>query len=183
MADNRFIIKLMIIFLNIILLIIVLVVIFWQISTFISLGSGIQYVYSKDKVIRSALKLADLKKSENFLELGSGMGNGLLIAAKNFGAQATGVEISPFHYLISKIRTMNNPNIKVIRGDFRKVDFSGFEVIYCYLCTKLMKELLPQFKKQLHPGTRVVSYCFEIPDLIPDKIKTIGSKKIYLYQF
>jgi len=117
------------------------------------------------------------------LELGSGIGSGLIIAVNDFKANVTGVEISPFHYLISKIRLINRHNIEIIRGDFRNIDFSKFDVIYCYLSPKLMQTLGPKFKKELSRGARVVSLAFEIPNLKPAKTKNVNNKKIYLYGY
>lgn len=167
----------------VIFLVIVIVTAFWGLSTIISLIGGIHFVSSTDNVVKKSLELAKLKKGEKFLELGSGTGRGLLIAANCFGAKTTGVEISPFHYLISKIMTYKNKSINIKMGDFRSVYFNDYDVIYCYLSPKLMQVLSPKFKKELPPGARVVSLAFEITDLRPIKFETIQGKKIYLYKF
>lgn len=167
----------------VIFLVIVIVTAFWGLSTVISLIGGIHFVFSTNNVIKKSLELAKLKKGEKFLELGSGTGRGLLIAANCFGAKATGVEISPFHYFVSKILTYKNKSINIKMGDFRRVDLSNFDVVYCYLSPKLMEILSLKFKKELPHGARVVSYCFEIPDIIPKKVEIISGKKIYLYKF
>jgi hypothetical protein len=156
-------------------------VLFWQYSTLISLYSGIQYVYSKDSTIKLACSMAKLAKNENYYELGSGLGRGLKIATNNFGANSTGFEISPFHYLVSKFLTMKNHQIKITRSNFLQFDLSKADVIYCYLCNKLMNSLSIQFFKQLKPGTRIVSYCFELPNIVPKKTEIINGKKLRLY--
>ncbi len=156
---------------------------FWGISTIISIFGGINFVSSTDQVIKKSLKLAGLRRGEKFLELGSGMGSGLLIAAVDFGAKATGIEISPFHYFASKILTFKNKMINIKMGDFRNMDFGNFDVIYCYLSPKLMKKLSSKFKKQLPHGSRVVSLAFEIPNLKPAQVEIIKGKNIHLYEF
>lgn len=166
-----------------IIILIILLVIFWQISTLISIYGGIAYVGSGNKILRSALKLAKLKKGDIFYELGSGMGNGLIIASKEFGASAIGIEISPFHWLISWFRTRSNKNIKMILGNYKKINLADSDVIYCYLSPKLIKELLPKFRKELKKGAFVLSCVFSIPDLRPNIVKEINGKKIYLYRF
>ena len=93
------------IFLFFLLSMLLMVFLFWEISTIFSLIGGIPFVSSTSKVIRAGLKLADLKSDEVFYELGSGIGTGILIASNEFKARAVGIEISPFHYVISRFRT------------------------------------------------------------------------------
>lgn len=171
------------IFLFFLLSILLIVFLFWEISTIFSLIGGIPFVSSTSLVIRAGLKLADLKSNETFYELGSGIGTGLLIASGEFKSKTVGIEISPFHYLISWFRTRKNPKIKIIRYNFKKINISEADVVYCYLSPSLMEDLIVQFKKQLLHGTRVISYCFKIPDLVPNKVETVCGKKIYLYEF
>ena len=50
---------------------------------------------TKSERIRKALQLVDLKQDELLYDLGAGDGRVLFMAAKEFGAQAVGVEIGP----------------------------------------------------------------------------------------
>lgn len=170
-------------FIIIIIFLILAVTLFWGISNLISVFGGIIYVGTRAGIIKEALKFAGLKKGDKFYELGSGLGNGLIIASREFGAQATGIEISPFHYLISKARTMGDKNIKIILANYKKIDLSKADVIYCYLLPKLMDELLSKFSRELKPGSRVISYAFPIAEKTSFKIKSVDHTKIYLYKF
>lgn len=170
-------------FLMIIVPMIVLVVIFWQISTLISIYGGIAYVGTNPEILRHTLELAQLKKDEIFYELGAGLGEGLVIASKDFQAKAMGIEISPFHWLIAKFRTINDKNIKVFLGNFAKINLASADVIYCYLSPKLMVQLLPKLQKELKPGSRVVSLAFDFPNKKPHSISMKQKKKIFLYRF
>ena len=51
------------------------------------------YVPSPPQVIRQMLILAQLKPEEKFFDLGAGDGRTVIIAAKDFGARAVGVEL------------------------------------------------------------------------------------------
>lgn len=173
----------MIVIIIIVIFIIIFVVLFWQISTLISLYGGVPFVASKSGVIKKALEMAKIKGGEIFYELGSGIGTGLLIASKEFKVKSVGIEISPFYYLVSLIKTKKDKKIKVICGNFKKINLSKADVVYCYLFPGLMQKLLPKFRKELRSGSRVVSYVFLLPQLKPDSIKDINGKKIYLYRF
>lgn len=148
-----------------------------------SLYGGIPFVSSRSDILARALKLSDLKNNELYYELGSGIGSGLLIASERFKARAVGVEISPFHWLISRLRTWRNKNIQVIMADFRKIDLSNADVIYCYLSPKLMRELLPKFKRELKKGSRVISYAFRLHGIKADALQKEKDDEVYLYSF
>src|SRR4030067_3023827 len=126
-------------FFMIIIFLLIMIAIFIGISYLISLYGGVHYVGSGDNIYRRALKLASLKSGDTFIELGSGYGKGLLIAAENDLVQAVGVEISPFHYLISRLKTHKKRNIKIVLADYRKISFRGAKVVYCYLLPKQLK--------------------------------------------
>lgn len=167
----------------IIIFLVLLLILFWGLSNLISVFGGVVYVGTDSEIIRKALKLAGLKKGDKFYELGSGFGDGLMMASMEFGARAIGIEISPFHYLISKIRTLGDKNIKIILANYKKINLSHADVVYCYLLPKLMNGLLPKFSRELKLGTKVISYAFPIQVKTPFKIKVINQTKIYLYKF
>lgn len=156
---------------------------FWQVSIFISLWGGINYVGSGNDAIRLALKEVNLKSSQLFCELGSGFGNGLLIAANKFGAKAKGVEISPLYYLVSRLRTFRYKDIEIFFGDLRKINLSKADIVYCYLCPKLMQELQPKFDKELKKGSIVISKSFTLPDKKPFQIEIIRNAKVCFYKY
>lgn len=157
--------------------------IFWIISTLISLYGGSIFLGTNKEVFRAAFELGQLKKGERMYELGSGLGEGLIIASKEFKAQSFGWEISPFYYFCSKLRTVGNRNIKIFLGDFRKVDLSQAQLIYCYLTSSAMKALAVKFSQELLPGSRVVTNTFRLPGLEPAETRRISSRNFYLYKF
>jgi len=53
----------------------------------------VPFVPTPEKVIREMLKLAGVKPGETIYDLGCGDGRILIIAAKEFGAKAVGIEI------------------------------------------------------------------------------------------
>ncbi|MBN1454167.1 MAG: class I SAM-dependent methyltransferase [Anaerolineales bacterium] len=56
---------------------------------------GVPWVPTREKRIREALQLAKLQPGENLYDLGAGDGRVLLIAVREFGASAVGIEIGP----------------------------------------------------------------------------------------
>jgi len=118
------------------------------------------------KVARSACNLSKLSKNDIVYELGSGDGEFILMAGKNFNVKkAVGIEIDYSRYFISKIRALilGCKNVKFVRKDFKKVKVSDATVVYFYLVPEVIKRILPKLKKELKPGTRIISYRYEVP--------------------
>lgn len=167
----------MTIFIYIILSLIALGLLFWQISNLISVFYGSPYVKTRHCIIKKALEMVDLKKDDVFYELGCGSGDVLLTAAK-YGVKAIGYEISPYYYILAKLRTMRYHNIEVKYQNIHKVDFKKADVIYCYLLPKLLSKIdFSKVKQQV----KIISIGFHIPELKLLKEVKYLNHKIYLY--
>lgn len=176
------------IFLQIIFGLFLLGFIFWVSSHLYSLIFYVPYINSSKRVIGDALKFSGLKKGDIFIDLGSGSGQALILANKKFSARVYGFEISPFPYLISKIRTLGNKKIKIYYGDFRKAEklVKDADVIYLYLLNSVLFKIEDWLFKNIGKNTKVVSLAFQFKKHRPIKsISTInfGQKtKIRLYK-
>src|SRR4051812_8677959 len=73
------------------------------ISMQIARKSAAPFFPTPAKAIREALRAARLERGQLFYDLGAGTGKALLIAEREFGANAKGFEISVLFYLIGKI--------------------------------------------------------------------------------
>ena len=160
----------------------------WQISNIASVFFGSPYVKTNRRIIIKALKLAGLKKNEIFYDLGSGNGDAIVEATK-LGAKATGFEISPFYYFWGKLRTWRDSRIKIKFQNINNIDLNKADVVYCYLLPKFLEKLIPKFKKELKPGSRLISIGFPIKNTTfstpASKVGnyTIQNRKVYIYKF
>ena len=128
--------------------------------------------------IRKMLKLANVKKNDLVYDLGSGDGRVLVIAEKEFGAKAVGIEKNRLMVWLSRTFTEN----KIIHGDIFKQNLHDADVIVMYLSHKLTQRLKPKFEKELRKGTRIVSASHPIEGWKEiKKIKT-GHFNCYLYR-
>ncbi len=131
---------------------------------------------------RDACRLAGVTRKDVVYELGSGDGEFILTAAHEFSAKkAVGIEIDPARYLVSKIRKkiLKSKKSEFVKKDFKKVNLSEATVVYFYLVPNVIKRLMPKLRKELSPGTRIVSYRYKVP------LKQIGvnkTHKMYLYK-
>lgn len=135
-----------------------------------------------DDKAREILKFAKVTKEDVVYELGSGEGRVLIMAAKEFGAKGVGIEIDPLRAFISKILLMANgvsSKVKIIRGNFFEKDLSQASVVFVYLVPKTLNRLKPKFFKELKPGTRIVSYRYEMDLPLKESSK---QHQLYLYK-
>ncbi len=117
------------------------------------------------KTARVICKLAKISNKDVVYDLGCGDGTLILTAAKNFGAKTVGVEIDPTRYLIALLRVIINhqlESISVKRGNFFDISISEATVVVVYLVPKTLEKLKKKFLKELKPGTKIVSYKYEM---------------------
>lgn len=173
----------------VILICLSLVLFLWQISNFISIFSGSVYVKSKRDVINFALKKSGLKRRDIFYDLGCGNGD-VVLQAQKYGARCTGIEISPFYYLLSsfrifvlkayhKNRSSSFSGMNIRFGDIKKVDLKNVDVVYCYLLPKFLKKLTPKFLRE-RPKT-IISIGFAIDGLPKPRLYRYKNHKVFIY--
>ncbi|NPB01229.1 MAG: class I SAM-dependent methyltransferase, partial [Crenarchaeota archaeon] len=130
----------------------------------------VPFVPSPEVVIRRMLQLADVRENEVVYDLGCGDGRVLIIAAKEFGARAVGIEIRRdlYEQCLKRIKDLGlEDRVKVYHGNFFEYDLSDADVVTLYLLTSVNERLRPKLERELRPGTRVVSHDFEVPGWRP----------------
>lgn len=129
------------------------------------------------KVAKAACRLARISKQDIVYELGSGDGEFTLTAAREFKVKkAVGIEIDHTRYFISKVRRhimasplggkkqkVKSKNVEFIRSDFKTINLTEATVVYFYLVPAVIKRIMPKLKKELKPGTKIVSYRYKVP--------------------
>jgi cyclopropane fatty-acyl-phospholipid synthase-like methyltransferase len=166
-------------FLSVLIGLVILTALLWVI---IPAAYGLPPVSTKPARIRRALELAQLKEGETLYDLGCGHGQVLVIATKEFGAQAVGIEAGPVQCAaawVNALRSGTSSKVRVEAGNFFKADISRADVVFAYLTSGYARRLQEKLQKELRPGTRVVTVAFDLPDWKPDFLDR--ENIIYLY--
>lgn len=142
------------------------------------------HVPTAEDVVRKMLELAELKSGERLYDLGSGDGRIIIMAARDFGAQAVGVELRDdlVQFTRKKIEEFGLVDrVKVVHGDLMQTDIHDADVVTLYLTTTANERIAPKLEKELRPGTRIVSFCFRMPGWEPTKTMNLETRTLYLY--
>ena len=128
---------------------------------------GLPPISSRKERIRRALELTNPKAGETLYDLGSGHGRVLIMAAKEFGLNAVGIEAGPVQCVISKINAIRNKvnsKVRIEAGDFYKSNLENADIVFAYLTSGYGNRLQKKLKQELKPGARVVTVSFNLPD-------------------
>ncbi|MEM4575935.1 MAG: rRNA adenine N-6-methyltransferase family protein [Candidatus Nezhaarchaeales archaeon] len=149
----------------------------------------VPFVSTPEHVVRRMLELANVGPNDVVYDLGAGDGRIIVMAAREFGAKAVGVEIRKdlYEQILKKVKMDGlEGRVKVINGDFFQVDISEASVVTLYLLTSVNEKLKPKLEKELRIGARVVSHDFEVPGWKPIHVESVKDywcdHKIYVYE-
>ena len=133
---------------------------------------GLPPVPTKPERIHKALQLANLQPNEVLYDLGAGDGRVLLIAAREFGAKAVGVEVGPIQCVLIWLRVVVSGlgnQIQVRWANFYKADLHHADVVFVYATSKEIIKLAPHLETQLKQGARVISISADFPEWEPQE--------------
>src|SRR5438552_14619184 len=93
------------------------------------------YYPTPQAVVDKMLQLGGLKAGEKMFDLGSGDGRIVIMAAKKFKADATGVEFDDalWKQSMDKIKSLGlSATARIIHGDLLKQDYSSADLLTVY---------------------------------------------------
>ena len=153
----------------------------------------VPFITSPDNVTLEMLNAAGVKRGDHVIDLGSGDGRIVILAAKRFEATGLGVEIDPRLVDLSKTNARNAgvaDKTEFREQDLFKTDLAPATVVTMYLLPEVNLQLRPSLLA-LKPGTRIVSHDWDMGDWKPDRTtvvlvpsKAVGlekSSKVHLW--
>jgi SAM-dependent methyltransferase len=133
-------------------------------------GKDVVWLPTSEALVNRMLDLVELTPEDYLVDLGSGDGITVILAAKR-GTRAHGIEYNPDLVALSR-RNAEREGVAAratfVRGDIFESDFSSATVVSLFLLPELNLRLRPTLLA-MKPGTRVVSNTFNMGDWQPDK--------------
>lgn len=150
-------------------------------------GDEVPFITSPDNVTLEMLNMAGVKRGDHVIDLGSGDGRIVILAAKRFAATGLGVDIDPSLVRLSIEHAKAAgvaQRVEFREQDLFKTDLSVATVITMYLLPEVNLQLRPSLLA-LKPGTRLVSHDWDMGDWNPDRTtvlavpdKAVGREKL-----
>jgi SAM-dependent methyltransferase len=132
----------------------------------------IYFVPTRESVADAMLQLAGIQPDDVVYDLGSGDGRIVALAVQKYRARGVGIEIDPKLVAISR-EVAREAGIAdratFIEGDLFAADISGATIVTLYLSTSVNRQLEPKLRRELKPGTRIVSHQFRIGTWPPER--------------
>lgn len=141
----------------------------------------VPYVPSRFPKVKKVLHEIGIDEHTKFIDLGSGDGTIVFMAAGMGAARATGLDINPFLLAISKFRNLFNRHKGAVDFQLKSFfhqDFQHYNFVYTYLFPELMEKLEDKLFAELPRGATILSNTFTFKKHKP--AKTID-KKFYVY--
>jgi SAM-dependent methyltransferase len=145
------------------------------------------WVPTPQAVIDVMLDLAKVGPKDVVYDLGCGEGE-ILIAAAKRGARGVGVDLDPERIRNARTNAAKAgvaDRITFIQQDLFKTDIKPATVVTLYLLPELNDRLQPTLKKDLRPGTPVVSHDFSMSDWQPEETREVQvtrTHRVYLWR-
>jgi len=141
--------------------------------------AGAPYVPIRRRDSRSLLDIAKLKPGQTLVDLGSGDGQLLRLAAAR-GIRCIGYEINPVMVLVSRLVCWRYRRLVTIHlANLWQVKLPPADAIYVFLMPRFMSRLDRKLQSELTRPTTIISYVFEIPGRQP----TSHGAGSYIYHY
>jgi SAM-dependent methyltransferase len=130
------------------------------------------FVPTRESVADAMLQLAGITPDDVVYDLGSGDGRIVALAAQKYRARGVGIEIDPklvaTSWEVAREAGITD-RVTFVEGDLFTADISGATIVTLYLSTGVNRQLEPKLRRELKPGTRIVSHQFPIGTWKPER--------------
>lgn len=155
-----------------------------QLSESYGFQLDVPYVETPDEVVQKMLQIAQVGPSDTVMDLGSGDGRLVIAAAQRFGARGVGVDLNPENIEIARSAAESagvSSRVQFVRADLFDIDITEATVVTLFLLRDVNLALRDRLRKELRPGSRVVSRQFDMGEWEPTVAVGDIADKIYCW--
>jgi hypothetical protein len=148
-------------------------------------GQDVRYEPTPMPIVRTMLEMADVGPQDVVYDLGSGDGRIPITAAKEFGARGVGIEIDPALAARAEANARDagvSDKVEFRVGDMHAADVRPATVVTLFLHPEPNLKLRPKLHAELRPGSRVVSYVWDMGDWAPEQVRRVNRYRVFLWR-
>ena len=149
-----------------------------------AIALDVPFVPTPENVVQKMLEVAKVGPEDVVYDLGSGDGRIVIAAARRHRARAVGIDIDPVRIRESRENARKagvEKRVEFRQGDLFEADIRDATVVTIYLLPVVNMRLRPKLLADLRPGTRIVSYGFDMGDWQPAATVAVGSSTLYYW--
>jgi SAM-dependent methyltransferase len=144
------------------------------------------YEETPPEVVERMLQLAELHPGDLVYDLGCGDGRIVIAAVQRRDVRGVCVELDPARLkwareLAEKVGVSSR--IQFVQGDLFEVPIQDATVVTLYLLRPTNLRLKPRLLGELRPGTRVVSYRFDMGTWEAERTEQVGTPPRGIYRW
>lgn len=148
-------------------------------------GRDVRFEPTPMTVVRAMLDLAGAGPQDIVYDLGAGDGRIPIAAASEFGARGVGIELDPVLVARAQANAREarvEDKVEFRLGDMYVADVRPATVVTLFLHPEPNLKLRPTLRADLRPGSRIVSYMWDMGDWTPDEVRLVGRHRIFLWR-
>lgn len=134
--------------------------------------ADVLYLPTPHAVVEAMLDLAEVRAGDVLYDLGAGDGRIVIAAARRHGARAVGIELDPRKAAEARANVARaglGDRVEIRQGDIFDADLGDASVVTLFLFPEVNERLAPKLRRELRPGTRIVSHRFGLGNWPPER--------------
>ena len=134
------------------------------------------FITTPEEVVERMLVLGGTGPNDRVIDLGSGDGRIVIMAAQKFGASGLGLDLDEKLVLLAREKAAAAGVAARATFEVRDVlqaDVSRADVVTIYLLPSLMRRLQPKLLYEMKPGARIVAHAFAFEGWQPDRSEKV----------
>lgn len=142
------------------------------------------YVTTPAPVVEAMVRLAGVRPDDVVYDLGCGDGRLVISAVRHGAKRGVGIDLFPEHLREARERAVEAgvaDRIEFRRADLFESSFREATVVLMYLMPEINLRLRDGLRRDLRPGSRIVSHAFDMGDWKPDRIVESHGAKLFLW--
>ncbi len=166
----------------------------WYLAGFVLLAlvfggvhhSRVPLYFSSGAATEALLALLPRDSRVRFLDVGCGIGSVLeRVSRMQPGADCAGVETALLPWLIASLRARRGARYQVRRASLWDTHLGQSDVVYAYLSPAAMASLWTKAKREMKPGSLLISNSFSVPQARADEVRSWSTRAgdlLYVYR-